>query len=95
MRAYLAAFLDRRLNCLAGAFNGCTCMNIVNFIGCIVLFSVLGCKDEARPTQSTPPKSKTISDGSHTWSLGAATMNGTNIPLSNITIRVITNQTPK
>ena len=72
-------------------------MKIVYIIGFTFLLSVIGCKQETRSAQSAPAESKTISDGSSTWTLGAATMNGTNVPLSNITVRVraITNQAPK
>jgi len=64
-----------------------THMKIVSIIGCTLLLSVLGCKHENRSAQSAPAGSKTVSDGSFTWTLGAATMNGTNVPLSNITVR--------
>jgi len=60
-----------------------------------LLLSVLGCKHETRPAQSAPAGSKTVSDGNYSWTLGAATRNGTNVPLTNLTIRAITNQTPK
>ena len=70
-------------------------MKIVYLIGCTLLLLVSGCKRETPPAQSAPAESKKISDGNSTWTLGAATMNGTNVPLSNITVRVTTNQTPK
>ena len=77
------------------ACNRHTQMKIAYIIGCTLLLSILGCKHETRSTQPASAGSKTISDGSSTWTLGAATMNGTNIPLSNITVRAITNQAPK
>jgi hypothetical protein len=70
-------------------------MKIVYVIGCSLLLSVFGCKRETRSAQSAPAESKTISDGNSTWSLGAATMNGTNVPLSNIKLRASTNQVSK
>ena len=79
----------------AWAYNRQTHMKIVYIIGCTLLFSVVGCKRETPPAQSAPAQSKTISDGTSTWTLGAATMNGTNIPLSNITVRATTNLPPK
>ncbi len=72
-----------------------TLMKTVYILGCMLLLSGFGCKPEARPAQSAPPESKIISDGTSTWVLGAAIMNGTNVPLSNITVRAITNQAPK
>jgi hypothetical protein len=77
------------------AYNKHTQMKIAYIIGCTLLLFVLGCKHETRSAQSAPAGSKTISDGGYTWTLGAATMNGTNVPLSNITVRAITNQAPK
>jgi hypothetical protein len=66
-------------------------MKIAHLIGCALAFVVLGCKHEP---QSAPPQpaAKTVSDGSHTWMLGATTMNGTNVPLSDIQVRASTNQ---
>jgi hypothetical protein len=68
-------------------------MKIPYIIGCTLLLSVLGCKHDSRSAQSPPVK--TISDGGYTWYLGGAIMNGTNVPLTNLTVRAITNQAPK
>lgn len=70
-------------------------MKIVLIIGCTLLLAAVGCKREARPAVPQPAGSKMVSDGQATWTLGAATINGTNVPLSNISVRVITNQTAK
>ncbi len=70
-------------------------MKLVYIIGCTFFLSVIGCKREPAPAQSPPEQPKMVSDGSSTWTLGAVTMNGTNVPLSNINIRAITNQAPK
>lgn len=69
-------------------------MKFLYIIGGTLLLLV-GCKHESRSAQSAPAESKMVSDGTHTWFLGAATINGTNIPLSNITVRASTNQIPK
>src|ERR1035437_6609348 len=87
--------LTRTLYNHSWAYNKHTQMKIAYIIGCTLLLFVLGCKHETRSAQSAPAGSKTISDGGYTWTLGAATMNGTNVPLSNITVRAITNQAPK
>jgi len=53
---------------------------------------------KSRSAQPEPPpvgQSKTVSDGGFTWTLGAVTMNGTNVPLSNIAIRASTNHTSR
>lgn len=70
-------------------------MKIAYIIGCTLLLAVAGCKQETESAKSAPGGSKTISDGNATWTLGAATINGTNVPLSNITVRSITNHTSK
>ena len=62
---------------------------------CALLLTALGCKHEPPSAQSAPAESKMVSDGSSTWFLGGATMNGTNLPLSNITVRAVTNQAPR
>ena len=88
---------QRRLAPLAhaghSAYHRHTHMQIAYIIGCTFLLPVLGCKHQGRSAQSAPVK--TVSDGGYTWYLGGATINGTNVPLSNITIRAITNQPPK
>jgi major membrane immunogen (membrane-anchored lipoprotein) len=62
---------------------------IIGVMAAIVLLA--GCSKKS-PSRSTapPPGSKPVaySDGSHTWYLGAVTINGTNIPATNVTIRV-------
>ncbi len=73
-------------------------MKIASILACALPFLLLGCKREARSAQSPPPppaQSKTVSSGGVTWHLGAATMNGTNVGLSNISIRAVTNQGAK
>jgi hypothetical protein len=70
-------------------------MKIAYMIGCILLLSVLGCKDQTPSVQSPPADSKKFSDGSSSWNLGTVTMNGTNVPWSNITVRAMTNHPPK
>jgi len=55
----------------------------------------LGCKQESKPAPPTAPETKTISDGNTTWALGATRLNGTNIALTNVTIRAVTNQAPR
>jgi nitrous oxide reductase accessory protein NosL len=50
-----------------------------------------GCGKKSPVSSPTPPpdrKPVTLSDGSNTWYLGAMTINGTNVPATNITIRV-------
>ncbi len=70
-----------------------THMKIAYILTCTLPLVVLGCKKETPPaqTQPAPPQqSKTVSDGNVTWRLGAVTMNGTNVPLSNVAIRAVT-----
>ena len=50
-----------------------------------------GCGKKSPSISTTPPpgsKPVALSDGSNTWYLGAMTINGTNVPATNITIRV-------
>ncbi len=61
-------------------------MKMAYLIALTVSFLVLGCKREGPPAESN-----TYSDGSNTWTLGAVTMNGTNVPLTNVTVRAVTN----
>lgn len=73
-------------------------IRIAYILICTLPLFALGCKKDTRSTQpQTPPRgeSKTVSDGSVTWTLGAATMNGTNVALSNITVRTTTNNMSK
>jgi len=58
-------------------------------------FLVLGCKREAHSVPPAPAESKTASDGGTTWTLGAVAVNGTNVPLTNVTVRVMTNKVSK
>lgn len=67
-------------------------MKMESLLACILLFPLLGCNREPRLVQPAPVEAKTYSDGSNTWRLGAAIMNGTNVPLTNITIRVRANK---
>ena len=69
-------------------------MKMTHIFTLTLLFLVLGCKREVKSVQPPPTESKTFSDGSFTWHLGAMTQDGTNVPLSNVTIRVkaITNK---
>jgi hypothetical protein len=79
---------------LAGAlrYNEYTVMKIIRIVANTLPLLVLGCKSaQAQP----PPPSKTLSDGGYTWNIGAATMNGTNVPLGGIKVRAITNEVPK
>jgi len=85
----LAAEEDRSL------YNRHTYMKLACIMGCTLLLSGLGCTQQTRSARPAPAESKTISDGGHTWTLGAATIAGTNVPLTNITVRAITNQAPK
>jgi hypothetical protein len=66
-------------------------MKIPYVIGCTLLLSVLGCKQESPPAQPAPGVSQTVSNGGYTWTLGATTINGTNVPSSNVTVRTVTN----
>ncbi len=71
-------------------------MKVVSLIiGCTVLLFTVGCRHEPLPAQSAPGETKAVSDGGSTWFLGGATMNGTNVPLSNISVRAVTNQPSK
>jgi len=73
-------------------------MKIAYILTCTLPLFVLGCKQKTPSAQPQPPpqgQSKTVSDGSVTWTLGATTMNGTNVPLSNITVRAVTNRMSK
>ena len=75
-----------------------THMKIAYILACTLPLFVLGCKKETQSAQPQPPppgQSKTVTDGNVTWTLGAATMNGTNVPLSNITVRATTNHMSK
>jgi nitrous oxide reductase accessory protein NosL len=57
-----------------------------------------GCgKKSASSSTAPPPGSKPValSDGSNTWYLGGMTINGTNVPATNITIRVKTPEVSK
>ncbi len=69
-------------------------MKIAYMLACALALLVAGCKKDtpSAPSQPPPPgQSKTISDGSTTWRLGAVTINGTNISSSNITVGIRTN----
>ena len=73
-------------------------MKITYILACTLPLFVPGCKPETQTAQPQPPpaeQSKTVSDGGVTWTLGGATMNGTNVPLSNITVRAVTNRMSK
>jgi hypothetical protein len=75
-----------------------THMKISYILGCSLLLFVLGCKHGTQSDQTPPPppeQSKTITEGGVTWTLGAATINGTNVALSNITVRADTNRVSK
>lgn len=69
---------------------------IVGFMAATILMAGCGKKS---PSSSTlpPPGSKpvAVSDGSNTWLLGAMTINGTNVPATNIMIRVKTGEVSK
>jgi hypothetical protein len=67
-------------------------MKITSIVAYTLPFLVLGCKREAQPVQSQPPapaQSTTLSNGGYAWTAGAVRMDGTNVPMSNITVRVI------
>jgi uncharacterized lipoprotein YajG len=78
-------------------FNRRTATKLTLFSIAIAML-VLGCSREPQVVESPSPppaESKAVSDGVATWQLGAATMNGTNIASSNITIRAVTNRAVK
>jgi hypothetical protein len=56
---------------------------------------MVGCSKEPSSRSTTPPPDSNavaVSDGSSTWFLGATTINGTNVPATNVTIRVRTRE---
>lgn len=69
-------------------------------ISYLILFAfallILGCVRETKSSQASPGKSMTVSNGDFTWKLGTLMINGTNVPMSNITVQVVqeTNGTP-
>jgi hypothetical protein len=83
---------------LAGAlgYNRRTVMKITRIVAYTLLLLIVGCKHCNQPAESQPPpQSKTFSDGGYTWNIGAATMNGNNVPLSSIKVRAMTNEVSK
>ncbi len=57
-----------------------------------------GCGKKSSSSSTTPPpgsKPVALSDGSNTWYLGAVTINGTNVPATNVTIGVRTSEVSK
>jgi len=60
----------------------------------------MGCKkkDDAQqvlPAGATTNTATPFSDGGHTWNVGAVVVDGTNVPLTNIQVRAITNKESK
>jgi hypothetical protein len=53
---------------------------------------VLGCKREPASAPASQGESKTYSDGGSTWKVGAVTMNGTNVALTNVSVHALTNK---
>jgi hypothetical protein len=59
---------------------------------------MVGCGAKPSSSSTTPPpgsKPVAISDGSNTWYVGGVTINGTNVPATNVTIRVKTSEDSK
>jgi ABC-type uncharacterized transport system auxiliary subunit len=52
---------------------------------------LMGCTHKTQPAQSQQPQteSMTVSNGGYTVKMGALIVNGTNVPMSNVTVRVI------
>jgi len=58
-----------------------------------VTILMAGCGKKSPSSSTTPQagsKPVALSDGSNTWYLGAMTINGTNVPATNVTIGVRT-----
>ena len=64
-------------------------MKMTYLLGFTLAFLMLGCKREAQPVQSPPTGFKTYADGTNTWQLGAVTVNGTNVLVTNVSVRAI------
>ena len=59
---------------------------------------IVGCGKKSPGSSTTPPpgrKPVALSDGSNTWYLGGMTLDGTNVPATNVTIRVKTSEVSK
>ena len=62
-------------------------MKTTSIIACISLLLALGCKREAK---SPSAQFTTVSNAGFTFYMGPVTMNGTNVPMSNVTVKVLT-----
>jgi hypothetical protein len=61
-------------------------MKMTCIISSILLLLVLGCKREAK---SPPAQITTVSNGGFTFYTGKVTMNGTNVPMTNVTFTAL------
>jgi hypothetical protein len=67
-------------------------MKMTHIFAITLPFLVLGCNREAPSVHPPPAESQTYSDGTNTWTLGAVTLDGTNVPLTNVTVGAVTNE---
>lgn len=59
---------------------------------------IVGCTKEPSSSSTTLPVGREpvmISDGTNTWSLGATTINGTNVSATNVTVGIRTHEASK
>ncbi len=56
-------------------------------ISCAALILVLGCKREAKSPAAQATK---VTNGDFTFYVGSVAVNGSNVPMSNVTFRVVT-----
>jgi hypothetical protein len=65
-------------------------MKLKCLVGFALMVFLVGCKQSAA-TRPGPSESSRFSDGGYTWELGAITIDGTNVPMSIVRVRALTN----